>query len=304
MIEEETMELRSKEYSNGKVLFLYNSCFYGRDFTLLRAKFREAFEKYDVGLGFKTNDNLGYYHDDDFSSLDYDFILFYDKDISLASRLERQGFKVFNKSEAIRVADSKIETGIMLNEWDIPTIPFVLSPYQFEGSELDILNLLALASKRFHYPYVIKEEFGSLGQQVYKADNDSGFIDILMNIHPPKRVLIQPYLENNNSDHRLYVVGDEVIGAIKRTGENDFRSNIGRGGKGAPYTPTEKEEALAIKASKALGLDFSGVDLLQDENGEPLICEVNSAPRFLGLYETTGIDMAKEIAKYLLRKVY
>ena len=291
--------IENRIFDNGKALFLYNSCFYGEKFTLFRALWREAFRQYGVGLDFKTSENIGYSNKYDFSELLYDTIVFYDKDISLASRLERAGFKVINPSEAIRICDSKIETGIFLTEHNIPTIPFLLSPLQFEGSEHDAMYLFSKLGGEIRFPIVIKEEFGSLGEQVYLANNELEAIDIIMKIHPPKRFIIEPYYENKGEDHRLYIVGDKVIGAIRRKNPSDFRSNIELGGKGYPYEPSEKEIELALKASKALNLDFSGVDILLDEKGKPLICEVNSCPRFLGLLDATSINMAKEIAKYL-----
>lgn len=107
-----------------------------------------------------------------------------------------------------------------------------------------------------------KEDVGSLGQQVYLAQTKEE-AKALLNRVGNKRVLFQPYLfYRKGSDLRLYVVGDKVIGAIERENPSDFRSNIENGGSAKKAIQSEKACKIAINASKALGCDFSGVDLL------------------------------------------
>ena len=64
------------------------------------------------------------------------------------------------------------------------------------------------------------------------------------------------------------------------------------------FTATKEQEDLAIAATKALGLDFAGVDVLFGKEG-PIICEVNSNPHFKTTLECTGINMAEHIIRYI-----
>jgi ribosomal protein S6--L-glutamate ligase len=74
-----------------------------------------------------------------------------------------------------------------------------------------------------------------------------------------------------------------------RTGE--FRSNLHRGGEGvAVELPPEYQEA-AVKATRVIGLEVAGVDMLESHGG-PKIMEVNSSPGFEGLETVTGVDIA------------
>ena len=66
-----------------------------------------------------------------------------------------------------------------------------------------------------------------------------------------------------------------------------------------PITPTEAQKAVALKACKAIGLDFAGVDVLFGENGEAIICEVNSNPHFESSYNCTGVDMSVNIIEHI-----
>ena len=75
------------------------------------------------------------------------------------------------------------------------------------------------------------------------------------------------------------------------------------GGQGSPYTPTEAEKNLAIKAASILGVDFAGVDLLFGEDG-PLLCEVNSNSHLLNIYHCTGINIADAMFDYMIKRTF
>lgn len=91
-------------------------------------------------------------------------------------------------------------------------------------------------------------------------------------------VMMQRYIESDRKDIRAIVVGDKVVVAMERSGKKDFRANISQGGSGCLIKLTEEQEQICVKASKALGLSFSGVDLMKDENGKSYIIEVNGNP--------------------------
>ena len=91
---------------------------------------------------------------------------------------------------------------------------------------------------------------------------------------------------------RALVIGDRVVAAMRRTARaGEFRSNIHRGGEAVALTlPREYAEA-AVKATRVLGLEVAGVDMLEARTG-PKIMEVNSSPGFEGLEKATGLDIA------------
>ena len=86
---------------------------------------------------------------------------------------------------------------------------------------------------------------------------------------------------------------------MKRTNHTDFRSNVTNGGIAEPYTPTNDEFRLAVKACALLGLDFGGADILNHS----LICEVNSNAHIINLLNITGKDAAKDIFDYIIKKL-
>ena len=89
---------------------------------------------------------------------------------------------------------------------------------------------------------------------------------------------------------------------MHRFSKNDFRANLSNGGNAENYKPTDIEKEIALKASKALGCDFCGVDILQTKRG-PVICEVNSNAHLNNIYKITGMNVANTILKYIVGKI-
>jgi ribosomal protein S6--L-glutamate ligase len=117
-----------------------------------------------------------------------------------------------------------------------------------------------------------------------------------------QEILLQEFIsESRGRDLRALVVGDRVVGAMRREApRGEFRSNLHRGGFGtAVQLPPEYEEA-AIRAARVIGLDVAGVDLLEAGQG-PKIVELNSSPGFEGLERATGLDIAGEIVSFAAR---
>jgi len=102
---------------------------------------------------------------------------------------------------------------------------------------------------------------------------------------------------------RLQVVGDRVVASMLRENANDFRANLAGGGKASVYEPDEQLQALAVTVCRLLGLDFAGVDFLFGEQGEPILCEVNSNAHFKNLYDCTGVNVAEAIMAWIDEKI-
>jgi ribosomal protein S6--L-glutamate ligase len=84
---------------------------------------------------------------------------------------------------------------------------------------------------------------------------------------------------------------------VGRVFDDDFRSNLHKGGEGTSIKLTEEERKTAVRAAKAMGLNVAGVDLMRSERG-PLVLEVNASPGF-GVEKVTGRDVAGAIIEYV-----
>ena len=81
----------------------------------------------------------------------------------------------------------------------------------------------------------------------------------------------------------------------------DFRSNFHLTQKSWPVELLPEWEKIALKASDALGLEISGVDLIVDAQGRVCVIELNYSPGFSGLEAATGLDIAGQIIDYVVK---
>lgn len=228
-----------------------------------------------------------------------DYVLFTDKDTYLARQLEQLGIPVFNRAKTIEISDDKIKTYQQLKQHHLPIPKTIVAPKTFGIASALPAAYMDHIIERLGMPLVVKEAFGSFGEQVYLAENREALIELTQRLAKVPYVF-QAYIEESyGRDIRLQVVGNQVISAMMRTSAHDFRANVTTGGEMTPYIPTEKEKKIAISASQAIGADFSGVDLLFGKGDEPIVCEVNSNAHIRNLLDCTGINAADAIAAYV-----
>ncbi len=232
-----------------------------------------------------------------------DFVLFWDKDIRLAKQLESMGIPLFNSAAAIEACDDKSLTHLALSGV-VPMPKTICAPMTYPAIGYTDLGFVEAAGEALGFPMIIKECFGSFGAQVYLVQTPEEAKEKVKSLAGTP-FIFQEFIEKSaGRDIRLQVVGDRVIAAMLRFSETgDFRAGITSGGSMKPYEPTEEQTKLAVLVCKTLGLDFAGVDFLFGENGEPILCEVNSNAHFKNLYDCTGVDAAAEIMAYISKKL-
>ena len=150
-------------------------------------------------------------------------------------------------------------------------------------------------------PLIVKLLEGTQGVGVVLAPTKKAAESIIEAFHSMKaRVIVQEFIsEAKDAGIRAFVIGNKVVGAMKRQGkEGEFRSNLHQGGSGTLIKLTQKEREVAKTAAKAMNLSIAGVDLLQSDRG-PLVLEVNSSPGLDGIEQATGKDIAIEVIKYV-----
>ena len=271
-----------------------NAFLQAASFRKMEEMLLDAARRAGIGMDLKTNDAFI-----SAQSLNArpDAVLFFDKDIRLAQRMEAAGIRLFNRSDAIAVCDDKTATTLRLSSAGLPQPDTILCPMTFPGIGFTRLDFLDRVGEQLGYPMIVKEGMGSFGNQVYLASDKEEAISIITPLaHRP--LLFQRYVsESSGQDLRVYVVGGRVVAAIRRVNlRGDFRANIEHGGTAFPYSPDAEEASLAVAACTACGTDFAGVDLLLSSRG-PLVCEVNSNAHFIGLAAATGRNPADDIMR-------
>lgn len=228
------------------------------------------------------------------------FVIFWDKDVRLARLLEKLGLRLFNCAQSIAVCDDKASTYLELLHQDIRMPETIIAPKTFRVDGYPQLDFLPQVEKRLGFPMVIKECYGSFGQQVWLVQNETGLLDCLSGLKN-RPFLFQEFLTSSRgNDIRIQMVGNQAVAAMHRFHEKDFRANITNGGSMEPYEPDAAQLAMARRVMEILRLDFAGVDLLFGEHGEPVLCEVNSNAHFVNIWKCTGVNTADAIVKYCL----
>lgn len=284
-----------------KILLISNACFEIEKIKQQNELLLNAAKELNCQLDIKLNTEV-YSELLNNNSINYDAVLFYDKDIMLAQKLENLGLKVFNSSEAIEICDSKAKTQIYLEKNNIPTPKTFILPLVFFYNIKYYVNYVDNLVKSLGLPIIAKEWYGSWGEQVYLLKSQEEILELIER-KKGKELLFQEYVEEcKGNDIRINIVDGKVVAAMKRYNSKDFRANISNGGTMEQYNPSKEESTLALKTAKSVGCDFCGVDILQSKKG-PLICEVNSNAHLINIHKCTGVNVGKLILEYILCKI-
>lgn len=152
-------------------------------------------------------------------------------------------------------------------------------------------------------PVIIKLLEGTQGLGVVLAETKNAAESVLEAFNGLQaRVIVQEFIkEAKGADLRVFIVDNQVVGAMKRQGKDgEFRSNLHRGGSASYYKLDTEELHAALKAAKALKLPVCGVDMLQSSRG-PLVLEVNSTPGLEGIEGATEKNIARSIITFIER---
>ncbi|XVH31795.1 RimK/LysX family protein [Haloferacaceae archaeon DSL9] len=196
---------------------------------------------------------------------------------------------MLNEPDTVLASIHKFATAATLANWNIQ-VPDAL---------------LALSNDRLNED---RERFGEVG--VYKTaigthGGGTWKVDLTEPVNPKvgnRQAFLQKLIDRDDARHRdlrVYVVGDEIIGAMYRYApEGDWRTNVALGGDVEDATGSMPEEAAetALYAAEVMGLDYAGVDLVEGHDGW-FVLEVNPTAGFKGLYQATGRSPAPYIAK-------
>ena len=210
-------------------------------------------------------------------------------------QFEMMGVYPLNESVAITRSRDKLRSLQLLSRKGIglPVTGFAHSPDDIK----DLIKMVGGA------PRVIKLLAGTQGIGVVLAETQKAaesVIEAFMGLKA--NILVQEYIkEAGGADIRCLVIGGRVVAAMKRQAQaGEFRSNLHRGGSASLIKITPEERSTAVRASKVMGLNVAGVDILRSNHG-PVVMEVNSSPGLEGIESATGKDIAGMIIEFIER---
>ncbi|MBQ7390520.1 MAG: ATP-grasp domain-containing protein [Clostridia bacterium] len=151
------------------------------------------------------------------------------------------------------------------------------------------------------FPFVLKAVDGHGGSGVFLVNNAEECkqtMSLLIN----KEVIAQKLCDEPGVDMRVYVMGDRILAAVKRTSNTDFRSNFSLGGSAELSKPTHDMIEAINKLKGSLSFDFVGVDFIRN-NGRWVLNEIEDVVGTRMLYSLTDIDAADEYVRYIIERI-
>lgn len=194
----------------------------------------------------------------------------------LAARLlEDQGVRLVNRAEVNRIANDKWQSYQLFLMLGVPTIPTYHKPQEF--------------------PCVAKSIDGHGGSQVEILESADSLATF------DAETIYQP-LVHHSADVRAYVIGDEVVGAVKRSSESSFRKNFSLGAEVERYQLDSIQEVEVLKIARALKADYIGIDFLLLEDGRHLFNEIEDPVGARSFYQTHDENIAELLVRHVEKK--
>lgn len=213
--------------------------------------------------------------------------------------LELCGYNVINSSRIGEICGNKLLTSMILKKNDIPTPK---SYFSFNSdSAFNFISTIDLEQN----PLVFKPVIGSWGRGVFPVRNkEIGKIIVEMrqeSTSPFSSIFyFQELIHRPPRDIRCIVVGEKLIAAVYRySSDDEWRTNVAKGGKAELIEVTSEIEELALKAARAVGAGVLGIDMMEDEKRGLVVHEINNTVEFRGASLATGIDIADMIIEYV-----
>lgn len=291
-----------------KGLVITNAFTLWKETGAMVGRFETEFKPYGISIDHLTNSSLVAYIDSNgavkVNIPSYDFIIYLDKDYYVSSLIEKAGFHLFNSSEAVHICDDKMLTHAVLANEGIAMPKTISYPLRFGPG--DDKKFLDKVIKELGFPMIVKNCFGSLGEQVHLVKDPETFYGLSKELENVPHIFQEFIASSFGTDLRVALVGGKAVANMKREAQTkeEFRSNIETGGIGhmIPFPPEFKE--CAEKVAKIIGLDYCGLDLLFGENGHPILCEVNSNAYFGPIEKYSGVNVAKYYAQHIFNSIY
>lgn len=235
------------------------------------------------------------------SRFDFDSVLCRSVSLSrglYARRLfEARGVRCFNPARVGELCGDKLLTSLALERADV-------AQPEFRVAFDEAAALRAMEDMGF--PVVMKPVVGSWGRLVARADDRDAAESLLEHRAALPNYMhhvyyLQRYVDKGGFDVRAFVVGDRVIAAIRRWSES-WRTNTHRGGRAEALPVSSELETICLRASKAVGGGMLAIDLFETQAGY-LVNEVNDTMEFRNSIGPTGVDIASEVAGYVVSEV-
>lgn len=218
--------------------------------------------------------------------------------LDILHALKMLGVTVYNDGHAVERTVDKAMTSFMLHQHGVPT------PATWVCESREHAHALMLRETMAGRALVIKPLFGSQGLGVRLLTRESSF-PVPMEAHIDGLYYLQHYVDSGEGkwhDHRVFVINGKAVGAMIRHGSS-WVNNVAQGGRCEALAATGEIADLALAAARAVDIDYCGVDIIRNRQGQLYVLEVNSIPAWKGLQGVVEVDVAQALVEHFLVKV-
>ena len=210
--------------------------------------------------------------------------------LDILHALEMLGVRVYNTGRAVERTVDKAMTSFLLHHHAVPTPDTWVCESRHEAEKILVQETARGGA------LVIKPLFGSQGKGVGLIKQGDK-LPVPMQQHVDGLYYLQRYIDSGEGqwhDHRVFVIQDKAVAAMVRHGAS-WVNNVALGGRCEPISLSGELIELAEAASKAVDINYCGVDIIRDQSGKAYVLEVNSIPAWKGLQSVVDIDIAQAL---------
>lgn len=220
-----------------------------------------------------------------------DFVVIRTIEPILQRIFEQITIPTFNEYRVAEICNHKAKTYIEMNRLKIPMMPTYFATKKAIPNEPPL-----------PFPFVVKEATGRSGKQVHLCRSFADWNHALSSL-ATNDFVIQSADVQLGKDVRVFVIGKEIISAVLRVNENDFRANFKLGGKAVPYTLSNEEKKLINKIINHFDFGLVGIDFFIGHDGELFFNEIEDVVGSRILSKTSDINLLEKYVTYIKNKV-
>lgn len=244
----------------------------------------------DIVIGIRNSVNILYYQGKELSKPA--FVIMRTITQILSSHIEEMGIRIFNNEAISTMANHKFLTHQKLSNLGIP----MLDTFYYKKSTI------TKSLDTIHFPCVLKNCTGRGGSEVYFINNQEELLDTLQNSNFDE-LIIQNIAEQLGKDLRVFIIGKEIVAAVLRYSEKDFRANFSLGGGAILYELSKNEKELIQKIVDHFDFDFVGIDFMFNANNQLILNEIEDVVGSRTLYTVSDIDIVSLYMEYIKKQI-
>jgi len=205
---------------------------------------------------------------------------------------------VINPPEALENCGNKFKTSALLDLHKVP------HPRTLITEDID----KAMAWIERFEDCVLKPIFGNGGEGIYRLKNKPLTTKLNLLKEYKRRygvIYLQEFIDSPGEEYRdirAFVVGDKVVASMYRI-SNNWITNIRQNGRAESCEITPEIESIALKAKRALGITYGGVDIIEDRDGSLKVLEVNGAPSWEALSRVSKVDITRYLVEHIVNTI-